>query len=176
MHHRLLITLAMEAGATSLDARIAARGKLLEDDSFCGEGGRFGSPLCDWFVIGGRWSGTLKKQLLGQDYRDAFAREFPELATGWFAASLIEKHRESLDQLWRRFGGSGSHPLTRSGYEEFGDEDDAMLIDASLYERFLKAYRGHESGADSEYADLDGDAVDEWFIGRKWLVVVDYHN
>ena len=32
---------------------------------------------------------------------------------------------------------------------------------------------GHEP---TDFADLDGDAVDESFIGRKWLVVVDYHN
>lgn len=176
MHHRLLITLAMEDGATSLDTRSSTRSKLLEDDSFCGEGGRFGSPLCDWFVLGGRWSGMLKEQLLGQDFRDAFQREFPELATGWFATDLLEKHRHALDQLWRRFGGQGAHPLTRSGYDELGDDDDAMLIDAALYERFLKEYRGFEFGANSEFADLDGDAVDEGFIGRKWLVVVDYHN
>ena len=54
MHHLMLITLAVTAGATSLDARISAHSKLIDDDSFCGEGGRFGSPLSDWFVIGGR--------------------------------------------------------------------------------------------------------------------------
>ena len=176
MHHRLLITLAMEAGATSLDARISVRSRLLEDDSFCGQGGRFGSPLCDWFVLGGRWSGTLKKQLLGQEYRDAFHREFPKLANGGISTRLVENHRESLDQLWRRFGGQDGHPLTRSGYDELGADDDAMPIDAALYEQFLKEHRGYEFGGNSEFADLDGDAVDEWFIGRKWIVVVDYHN
>ncbi len=176
MHHRLLITLTLEAGATSLDARISAHSKLLEDDSFCGEGGRFGSPLCDWFVIGGRWSGMLKQKLLGQEYQDAFHREFPEFAKGWYAANLVEKHRAGLDQLWRRFGGQGGHPLTRSGYHEFGDDDDAMLIDAALYERFVKDHRGFETADDFHFADLDGDPVEESFIGRKWIVVVDYHN
>ncbi len=176
MHHRLLITLAMTAGATSLDARIRARSKLLEDDSFCGQGGRFGAPLCDWFVIGGRWSGMLKDQLLGMDYQDALRHEFPDFTNGCFATSLIEKHRHGLDQLWRRFGGCGAHPITRSGYDELGDEDDAMLIDAALYERFLKQHHGLEIDDDPRFADLDGDAVDDWFIGCKWIVVVDYHN
>lgn len=176
MHHRLLITLTMSAGTTSLDARIRTRSKLLEDDSFCGEGGRFGSPLCDWFVIGGRWSGVLKERLLGPDYQDELHREFPAFTNGWFATGLIEKHRHGLHQLWRRFGGCGSHPITRSGYQDLGDEDDAMLIDAALYEHFLKQYRGVETADDFLFADLDGDPVGESFIGRKWLVVVDYHN
>lgn len=176
MHHRLLITLTLKAGATSLDARINAHSKLLEDDSFCGEAGRFGAPLCDWFVIGGRWSGMLKEQLLGQEYRDTLRREFPDFADKWFATNLIEKHRHGLDQLWQRFGGSGGHPITRSGYDELGDEDDALLIDIALYASFLKEHEGLETDDDFHFADLDGDPVDSWFIGRKWLVVVDYHN
>lgn len=176
MHHRMLITLTTTPGATSLDARIQARSKLLEDDSFCGQGGRFGSPLCDWFVIGGRWSGRLKEQLLGADYRDALQREFPDFTNGWFATSLIEKYRHDLDQLWRRFGGCFGHPITRSSYEELGEEDDAMLIDAALYERFLKQHHGLEIDDDPRFADLDGDPVDDWFIGCKWIIVVDYHN
>jgi len=54
MHHRLLITLDFPAGADSADVRGGVYKKLMDDDSFCGEGGVFGSPLCDWFVIGGR--------------------------------------------------------------------------------------------------------------------------
>jgi hypothetical protein len=50
-----------------------------------------------------------------------------------------------------------------------------MLIDAALYERFLKAFRGREGDGHS-FADLDSDPVEESFIGRKWLVVIDYHN
>jgi len=176
MHHRLLITLVLPDGATSLDARIKTRSKLLEDDSFCGEGGRFGAPLCDWFVIGSRWSGLLREQLLAPDYRDTLHREFSQFAKGAYPPDLIEKHRPGLDQLWRRFGGRGGHPITRSGYDELGDEDDAILIDAAIYERFLKEYHGHETADDSHFADLDGEPVDEWFIDRKWLVVVDYHN
>jgi hypothetical protein len=176
MHHRLLVTLALAADATSLEARETTHSMLIEDNSFCGEGGPFGGPLCDWFVIGGRWSGMLRQQLLPPEYQDALQSEFPEFANDWVATSLIEKHRHGLDQLWRRFGGQGAHPITRRGYDHFGAEDDAMRIDAALYERFLKEHRGWEADDDFHFADLDGDPVDESFIGRKWLVVVDYHN
>ena len=58
MHNRLLITFEAPAEADSAYVRDDAYDRLMNDYSFCGEGGRFGSPLCDWFVIGGRWSGV----------------------------------------------------------------------------------------------------------------------
>ncbi len=175
MHHLLLITLALTSGDTSLEARMSARSELLNDDSFCGEGGRFGAPLCDWFVIGGRWSGLLQQTLLGQAYEDAFKAQLPDLAAKYVNERLIDEHRTALDRFWHQSGGRDCHPLSRSGYEELGYEDDAMLIDRALYDCFLKQHAGHEFGG-GEFADLDGDSVDESFIGRKWLVVVDYHN
>jgi hypothetical protein len=144
------------------------------DDSFCGEGGRFGSPLADWFVIGGRWSGLLKETLLGEPYKAALKREFPDLAKGWYSTADVEANRSRHDQLWRQFGGMDASPLTRSGYEQLGYADDAMVVDQALFDHFLAKYRD-ESGS-SEFADLDDEHVDESFIGRKWLVVVDYHN
>jgi hypothetical protein len=180
MHHLMLVTLSLPAGGNSEEARSAAFSRLIDDDSFCGEGGRFGHPLADWFVIGGRWSGTLQETALGQPYRDALKQEFPDLTNGYFPSSLLERHKAGLDQLWHRFGGVGSDPLTRSGYDQLGAHDDAMLVDQFLYDHFLKPHAGTDTtiGDDdlADFADLDGDEVDETFIGRKWLVVVDYHN
>jgi hypothetical protein len=180
MHYQMLVTLTLPVGATSLDARRQAENRLQADDSFCGEGGRFGSPLCDWFVIGGRWSGVLKRTMLGDSYQAAMAKEFPEMATGWFSSSLVETHRERLDQLWREFGGNGPHPLTRNNYDYLGYEDDAMLVDQALYDHFLAKHEGISNNqgdsSDITFADLDDEEVDASFIGGKWLVVVDYHN
>jgi hypothetical protein len=180
MHHLMLVTLSLADNGTSESARNSAYRLLMEDDSFVGEGGRFGSPLADWFVIGGRWSGMLREAMLGQSYRDALEQEFPELTKGYFPSSLVEKHKAGLNQLWQRLGGTGMHPLSRSRYDDDGVEDDAMPVDQFLYDRFLKPYAGTDSliGDNKlpDFADLDGDEVDESFIGRKWLVVVDYHN
>lgn len=71
MHHRLFVTLSAPADATSEAVRCRVHARLLADDSFCGPGGRFGSPLCDWFVLGGRWSGCLTAADPGP--RDRFA-------------------------------------------------------------------------------------------------------
>jgi hypothetical protein len=180
MHHLMLVTLSLPEGGTSDDARNRAYSLLLEDSSFCGEGGRFGCPLADWFVLGGRWSGMLREAILGQPYKAALEQEFPEFTKGYYPSRLPKQHKTGLDQLWQRFGGSGNSPLTRSGYDELGANDDAMLVDQFLYDQFLKPYAGtdREIGDEqlTDFADLDGDDVDESFIGRKWLVVVDYHN
>ena len=185
MHHLMFVTLSL-VGDCSVDARKAAHSKLSNDDSFCGEAGRFGCPLADWFVLGGRWSGMLRKTIMGQPYEDALEQEFTELAKGTFPSKLAERHRlaeehkTALGRLWQRFGGTGSNPLTRSGYDELGADDDAMMIDRFLYDQFLNLYAGADRliGDDklTDFADLDGDEDDESFIGRKWLVVVDYHN
>jgi hypothetical protein len=178
MHHLMLATLEMHDGATSSEARFRAHDLLCEDNSFAGDGGRFGTPLCDWFVIGGRWSGLLTKTHLGEPYQAAFERQFPEMAKGWYPASLVEKNRASLNRLWREFGGTGDSPDTRTRYDH-GHDDDAMPVDRALYYHFLAQYRGQSVQVEGEagsFADLDGERVDESFIGRKWLVVVDYHN
>jgi hypothetical protein len=179
MHNLLLVTISMSAGATSEDARFRAHARLIEDDSFCGDGGRFGSPLCDWFIIGGRWSGVLRETLLGAKYQAAFQHTFPQFANKRYPRDLIDKHRDQLNQFWHRFGGKDDHPITRRG-GEFGCEDDAVLLDRRLYDHFLKDHAGMATnlpgcGALCDFADLDDELLDESFIGRKWLVAVDYH-
>ena len=50
----------------------------------------------------------------------------------------------------------------------------------ALYDRFLEPVAGTADNLTAitfgDFVDLDCDEVDESFIGRKWLVVVDYHN
>ena len=47
MHHLMLVTLSLPKGDSSDEARSTAFSLLIEDDSFVGEGGRFGCPLAD---------------------------------------------------------------------------------------------------------------------------------
>lgn len=181
MHYLMLITLTMPPGEDSQPARDRAFGLLQEDSSFCGEGGgRFGSPICDWFVIGGRWSGHLRETLLGQPYRDTLEQRFPKLALDWYSDSDVAPHRTALDALWHEFGGTGPSPYNRDAYEQTGYDDDALPVDQALYDRFLAEYRGEceckENSYRCTFADLDGEEVDDSFIGRKWIAVIDYHN
>lgn len=175
MHFRMLITMSLPEGATSDDARQKAWQTLLNDPSFCGEGGRFGTPLCDWFVIGGRWSGLLSETLIGEPFKAAVIARFPEMATAWWPYNLLEKHGAELDALWREHGGTSPSPYGRDTTGDVGYPDDAMPICTRLYTALLAAYHGQDT-VNGEFADLDGEAADPSFIGRKWLVVVDYHN
>jgi hypothetical protein len=175
MHHLLLVTLSLD-DAKSARARESAYSQLMEDDSFCGEGGRFGLPRCDWFVIGGRWSGFLKETLLGSRYQDALRQEFPAFVTDCYRSELVTHEKNGLDKLWHRLGGSGSHPLTRTGYDPYGADDDAMLVTRPLYDHFLKPAAGRDRHFEGDFVDLDFEQVNESFIGRKWIIAVDYHN
>jgi len=175
MHHRLLVTLCLPTGATSKAARQAVYDILIADNSFISEGGRFGHSLCDWFVVGGRWSGLFTETLLGQEYQDALAALRASFARMSPSEENRELHRKAAEALWCEHGGSGMRPETRDSYEELGYSDDAVLVTQPLYAAFLADYQ--DRGGDSqEYVDLDGDEVQTDFVGRKWLVVVDYHN
>jgi hypothetical protein len=174
MHYRMLITISLPENATSDEARSTVHEALLNDDSFCGTGGRFGRPMCDWFVIGGRWSGMLAKIAIGASYKDSVHARFPELASDWWPESVAEKNKAELDAIWQAHGGTGPSPYTRTGYEELGFPDDAVILTQSLYDALLTEYEGHS--ATSDYADLDDEELSADFVGHKWLVVVDYHN
>lgn len=173
MHTLMLVTVTMPDGATSEEARQQVHDELINDDSFCGSGGRFGAPLCDWFVIGGRWSGLLAETLIGAAFKAAVIAKFPELNREWWPESLAARHAKELDALWREHGGTGPSPYTRDGYNGF--EDDAVIVTQKLYDTLLVKYQGED--ADSGlFVDLDDERVQPDFVGRKWLVVVDYHN
>jgi hypothetical protein len=175
MHYRMLITLKFPADAESMDVRGEVYDRLLTDDSFCGDGGRFGSPLCDWFVIGGRWSGLLAQIALGETYKDAVRGRFPELARDWWPQSAADRHQAELDALWQSSGGTGPSPYTRCSYEHLGYPDDAMILTQRLYDALLFEYEGRSNSGDG-YADLDDEPLHPDFVGSKWLVVIDYHN
>ncbi len=175
MHFRMFVTTTLPDGATSEEARRDVHDTLLTDDSFCGAGGRFGSPLCDWFVIGGRWSGVLTEAVIGASFRRAVVARFPEMAKDWWPHSLAEAHRDEIDALWQSHGGTGSSPYTREDGGDLGHPDDAQLLTREMYDAFLAPYEGAVRGCD-DYHDLDDEPLRPDAVGRKWIVVVDYHN
>ena len=85
------------------------------------------------------------------------------------------EHGAELDAIWQAQGGTGPSPYTRSAYEHLGYRDDAMPITQALYDALLSEFAGTNSDREL-YADLDDEELSPDFVGRKWLVVVDYHN
>ena len=58
----------------------------------------------------------------------------------------------------------------------FADEldDNAEFLTAELYDDHLAEYEGFD-GIEG-FVDLERETLSREFIGRKWLVVVDYHT
>ncbi|MBY0461254.1 MAG: hypothetical protein K2V38_28350 [Gemmataceae bacterium] len=179
MHNRLIVTLDAEPDDTSDDVRHAAYNALTLDPSFCGAGGRFCSPLADGFVLGGRWTGYLAEARMAPAYRAELLAAVPALAGRYFDDRLIQEHAETLCRIWLAHGGTGPHPLVRDHHAMLGADDDAQPVTPELLATVLAPYVGGSECYDSggcDFADLDGDDLTAEAVGRKWAVVVDYHN
>ena len=201
MHYRLIVTVGIEYAKTSKIARDYVNNQLSDDSSFCGEGGRFSSPIADWFVIGGRWSGDLSDKtwakgvvkkitalekdkdirVAGVHYGDVKKTKkqskVRDMVEAMYKAATPKKYKNKV-LCW-----------DRDTYNHTGYEDDAMIVNEELYEAFLKDWEGKDYGykhnksstddytwKELHYVDLDGDCVDKDMISKKWIVVVDYHT
>jgi hypothetical protein len=177
MHYLMLVTIALPPDQASHDARRAVYDNLLSDDSFCGSGGRFGCPISDWFLIGGRWSGYLSTSTIGEALSQAILARFPKLGNDVYG--IADSHGKEVDALWQALGGQGANPYSRDAYQELGYPDDAQPLTTALYDALLSKFEGEScvsDGCHCEFIDLDDEPLISDFVGRKWLVVVDYHN
>jgi hypothetical protein len=117
---------------------------------------------------------------MGEDYRQQFAQQFPQFALDFYTEDAVKAHAVALDDLRRKSGGSGPSSLSRDAYAVLGYDDNAMPLDQTLHDRLVSDYEGqtrhHEGGNHCQFADLDDEELDESFIGRKWIAVVDYHS
>ncbi len=183
MHYRFLVTFNKEDAGFSEEARKRVVSYLI-DEGFCAPQGRWSTSIADWFVIGGRWSGDLSCHSWAAPLYAQM--EKAEKAAGvqvWgasYADKKMKKKQNALEKLctaaWKEKAPKEYRhiPINRDMYLELGYEDDAMLLTQELYDALLKEYQGQ---TDSEHhADIDGETVSPAMVGRKWLVVVDYHN
>jgi|GEM_PF-1669689 len=187
MHSRLFVTINKEGKETSEQVRQRVYDALLDDPSFIREGGRFGAPVADWFVIGGRFSGDLQKARLDQEKLKAVDAQFERQYGWWVGGEQHVTERQRQEQYRGLFAKhfpdyTGELPYWRDGYATFGAEDDAQPVDRQLYDALLDPFVGHtadQSDDDDDqwlFIDLDHDEVSPAFLGSKWLVVVDYHS
>jgi hypothetical protein len=184
MHFRFLVTCNRDWADTSAKAREHVL-DTLQEEGFCGQG-RWGGGLADWFVIGGRWSGALSFATWAKDLRERFSAAeatHDVQVRGCHYGDLMAHKRPVQEQLAKQFQQMWDAaapkayvgiPYNRDNYQREGYADDAMLLTQELYDALLKEYEGQE---ESEYhADLEYEAVSPEMVGKKWLVVVDYHT
>ena len=210
MHQKLFVAFNKENAENSTEARNHVYSTLVDDPSFVGEGGRFSSPIADWFVIGGRWSGELSRATFMKKVNEQIEKWEKEkdvqiLGTSYgsnekskIQAELKKKvekyYQDSLPEEWKNKG----LVYDRDTYSDDGFEDDAVILTKELYDVFLKDYAENEGeyihqdgavfyeetwgGRDLVFIDLDygydedSDELNPKMIGKKWLVVVDYHS
>ena len=185
MHSRLIVLIDRKGNESSLDARKRVEAQLIQE-GFAGEGSLFVCHPADWFVIGGRWSGELTRIRLDQEKLEAFREEFEKEKLGWVGKDKPEEEQKrKAIELFRQFfpDFQGEPPVWRDSYAELGYEDDAQVLDETLF-RFVKELKSYPDDAsledlldgrcfvdlDDPYEELTADA-----IGKKWCVVIDFH-
>ena len=187
MHAVLYVLVPKEEVNSSIDARryvaswLASEGFVMADT---GEstGGRF-KGVCDWFVIGGRWSGILTKVQLDLAKVQKAEQEFEDKYGWWIGGEeniTEETRKKQYEEIFFKYFPEfkGNVPAWRDSYCVMGYEDDAQIVNDAIYEHLIKNSRGKTNFWDGgcvvstdESLDYEKDSV----VGKAWIVVVDFH-
>ena len=186
----MFVTTSKENAKTSQEAREFVY-NYFEEEGFANEGSRWSSGLADWFVIGGRWSGELSTI---EPWHLSFEEKVSELLKLWYPDLKKDRVRgiwfgepegqekkalSDIEKLWKKTKPKAlkSVPYNRYiySYHGRGYEDDAKIITKELYDTYLKEFESDWYKDGEHHVDIDYDPVSPDFIGKKWIVVVDYH-
>ena len=84
----------------------------------------------DWYVIGGRWSGTLNPKA-GEFFKLAeahFKKTYPDMGE-FLSTKMVEEQSEVLQSIWsEELGGDGFNPYKRDNYSSDGCDDDVLPL------------------------------------------------
>lgn len=184
MHSLAYALLPIEEADSSEEARNVVYDFLVNDASFMEDSHatyRFWSPVCDYFRIGGIFSGDLTSQ----NILDEFYRKVNELQGGnpsdGYPFNFITENREALDKIWHDLGGKYLNPLSRDSDDVFGYEDDAKIMDAEIVEKIEKLEQPDLLGKERILDCSDDNCyweIEDYkeLIGKTWVVVIDYHS
>jgi len=176
MHFLLYVCHPLDDANTSLQARKGVK-RYLEQEHFVSHGRFCGH--CDYFSVGGRYSGMLNLLRLKQQKQSEF-NHFLGQYQG------ITKPEEGVKLFKNCFPDYKEEiPVYRNGVNQLGCHDDAQIMDESLFAELRKGFSEYVSAAvafeepNVIFTDL---CEDEWpedadsAFGRHWVVVIDYHD
>lgn len=151
--------------------------EILINENFVGVDGYFSAGKADWFVIGGRWSGTINPKT--KPFTEKAKKTILKTKDGSISMQLVEEKKDELQKLWEKMGGKDVNPLNRDTYEALGYKDDAQKITKSLFKRLKKDYSDVEVFIasycyETTIKDLEDELEDEQVLGN-YIVVIDYH-
>jgi hypothetical protein len=176
MHFLLYVCLPVEEAKTSLQARRRAC-RYLEQEHFV-TAGRF-CGHCDYFSVGGRYSGMLTLLRLNglhpREFR-LFLRRYRETKTLLAGSRLFKK---SFPSFCERI------PVARPDVGFDGYQDDAQLLDKILFAQLKSGFNEYVTNAVAfERPNVIFTSLDEsqWpttvedAVGRHWVVAIAYHD
>jgi hypothetical protein len=136
------------------------------------------SGCCDYFVVGGRWSGRLRLLRLRYEQPKRFEKFWKRFVGTDSNEDPVALFRE-LFPAYR-----GPRPICRKRMGDYGRADDAQIMDESLFQQ-LKA--GFSESVSYAYEITEPNVIFtedtddfEWpktseEAAKFWVVVIDYH-
>ena len=176
MHFLLYVCLPTDKAKTSLQARrrvcqYLCKEHFVHNGRFCGK--------CDYFSVGGRYSGMLNLLRLKQRH----PRIFKQFLSRYWEISEVGVAYKLFRRCFPEY--KGMNPLYRPKFRIYGYPDDAQIIDEVLFAALKDGFNEDISFAhrfekpNVIFTDLD---EDEWpagpasGVGQHWVVVIDYHD
>lgn len=136
----------------------------------------------DWYVIGGRWSGTLNPKTR-EFYAIAskhFEKTHPENNPSFITKNMVTEQEEALNEIWSSIGGTGLNPYARDNYDRLGADDDVIPLNDCIdvvnewhkdlndiadinWNSMVKAKEEKDNGMSAYYANRYAEAVYDEF-------------
>jgi hypothetical protein len=178
--HCLYFVKMKKDGVENARQAIAEAESILDANNFVVTDGYWGGGKCDWYVIGGRWSGALAGAFIkGDFYAEArklvCSKEKNKQQYEFVLEEDRKKYADEIQQLWLALGGKNANPYARERHAQDGLDDDAAILTPELIDALKKKYPDKVEYFDSDNREEKSvTSLSAEDVG-DWLVVVDYH-
>jgi hypothetical protein len=180
MHCIYFVKVQKDEAESAREAIDRAR-SILDENSFAGQEGYWAGGKCDWFVMGGRWSGVFSGLSFKGDFHDEIlklvrSKEPNNEERDFVTDDERKKYADEIQRLWLARGGTNANPYARDCYKRDGYDDDGAIISADLIDALKKKWPDGVEYYDSDALDeKDLSSLSTADIGH-WLVAVDFHT
>lgn len=84
----------------------------------------------DWYVIGGRWSGTLnaKTKEFFEKAQAHFKTAYPDHNHQFLTQNMVNEQAIPLQKIWEDMGQTSKNPYSRDQYQDVTGDDDVVLL------------------------------------------------